>query len=71
MLRHSDMHTDGESLAQEKVRKEFSKQTGHAVLIQCRAWQDKHTDQQTVCVNESYLSCYLSYFPTLAPPQIT
>lgn len=45
---HTHTHTDGLSLAQEKVRKEFSKKTGQALLIRHKAWPDQHTNQQTV-----------------------
>jgi len=34
---HTHMQTNGESLAKENVRKEFSKETGQAVLIWHRA----------------------------------
>lgn len=42
------VHTDGLALAQEKVRKEFSKKTGQALLIRHKAWTDECTKQQTV-----------------------
>lgn len=47
-LAHLNEHTDGLALAQEKVRKEFSKKTGQALLIRHKAWTDECTKQQTV-----------------------
>lgn len=61
------MHTDGESLSQEKVRKQFSKQTGQAATIRCKAWPDKHS----VYMDLSSLSSNPGCFPILVHPQIT
>jgi len=63
------MHTDGESPAQEKVRKESSKQTGQAALIGCDGQTSVLTSKLFTCDQPSSF-CYSSYFPTLAPPQI-
>ena len=59
-------HAQRQFLTQERGRKELNKKMGQTVLIRCRVWPDKRTDQQATC-NQLFCTLIPLFSHTLIP----